>query len=263
MEILVCIKRVPETAEAELKIGPTGKEIVRENLVFDTNESDNYALEEALLLKEKSGGSITLISVGPQEADEVIRMGLAKGADRAIRITDAKLAGSDGYATARTIAQAVGDLKYDIILCGCIASDDGFSQVGPTLAEILGIPHAVYVTKLLVNGNVAKVHRELEGGLIEVLEIKLPAVLALQTGINEPRYASMIGIKRAGSKEVKVFDCSGIGLSENDTGEPGSPTSVERLYVPPKTRQAEIIKGNADEVTAKLAQIIKEKGVLQ
>lgn len=263
MEIVVCIKRVPETAEAELKIDATGKGIVKENLVFDTNESDNYALEEALRLKEKSGGSITLVSVGPQEADEVIRMGLAKGADRAIRITDAKLAGADGYATARIIAQAVKDLKYDVILCGCIASDDGFSQTGPTLAEILGIPHAVYVTKLEVSGGAAKVHRELEGGLIEVLEMKLPAVLAVQTGINEPRYASMIGIKRASSKEIRVLDCSGLGLSDKDTGEQGSSTAIERLYVPPRTRQAEIIKGSADEVTAKMAQIIKEKGVLQ
>jgi electron transfer flavoprotein beta subunit len=260
LEIVVCIKRVPETAEAELKIAASQKEILKENLVFDTNESDNYALEAALLLKEKVGGSITLVSTGPAEAEEVIRMGLAKGADRAVRITDPKLAGSDGYATARTIAQAVKGLKYDLILCGCIASDDGFGQVGPTLAEILGIPHAVYVTKLEVNGNVARVHRELEGGLMEVLEITL---LAIQTGINEPRYASMIGIKRAAAKEIKVFDCAALGLADGDVGEAGSQTTIDKLYVPPRTRQAEMITGSPDAVTTRMAQLIKEKGVLQ
>lgn len=263
MEIVVCIKRVPETAEAELKIAANQKEIVKENLVFDTNESDNYALEEALLLKEKIGGSITLVSTGPAETEEVIRMGLAKGADRAVRITDPKLVGSDGYATARTIAQALKGLKYDLILCGCIASDDGFGQVGPTLAELLGIPHAVYVTKLEVNGNLARVHRELEGGLMEVLEITLPAVVAVQTGINEPRYASMIGIKRAAGKEIKVFDCTALGLADGEVGEAGSQTTIDKLYVPPRTRQAEMITGSADEIAAKTAQLIKEKGVLQ
>lgn len=254
---------MPETAEVEIKVAANQKEIVKENLIFDINESDNYALEAALLLKEKFGGSVTLISVGPVETDEVIRMGLAKGADRAIRITDPKFTLSDGYATARIIAQSIKDIKYDIILCGCLASDDGFGQIGPTLAEVLGISHAVYVTKLDVNGSIARINRELEGGLLEVLEINLPAVLAIQTGINEPRYASMIGIKRAASKEIKIIDFKALGLTEDEVGEKGSWTSVETLYVPPRTRQAEILKGSADEVSTGLTQIIREKGVLQ
>ncbi len=263
MEIIVCIKRVPETAEAEVKIASNQKEIIKENLVFDINESDNYALEEALLLREKFGGSITLLTVGPQESDEVIRMGLAKGADRAIRVTDPKFERADGYATARVLAQAIKDLKYDLILCGCMASDDGYSQVGPTLAEMLEIPHAVYVTKVEINDTTAKVNRELEGGLMEVLSISLPALLAIQTGINSPRYASMLGIKKAASKELKVVDAGGLGLTEDEVGEKGSWISIEKLYVPPVTRQAEIIKGAPDEVSTQLAQIIKEKGVLQ
>jgi len=262
LEIVVCIKRVPETAEADVKVAPNQKEIVKENLVFDTNESDNYALEEALLLKERFGGGITLVSVGPEEVDEVIRMGLAKGADRAIRLTDPKFGGSDGFVIARIIAQAIKGLRYDLILCGCMANDDGFGQVGPTLAEMLNIPHAVYVTKLEIDGNIAKVNRELEGGLLEVLEISLPAVIAIQTGINEPRYASMIGIKRATSKEIKIIDFTGLGLSEEDVGEKGSLTNIERLYVPPVTRYAEILTGTADAILTKLTQIIKERGVL-
>ncbi|MEO0226216.1 MAG: electron transfer flavoprotein subunit beta/FixA family protein, partial [candidate division WOR-3 bacterium] len=158
--------------------------------------------------------------------------------------------------------QSIKSLRYDLILCGCQASDDGYSQVGPTIASLLGIPHAVYVTKLEINGLTAKVNRELEGGLLEVLEISLPAVLAIQTGINEPRYASMIGIKRAAGKEIRVVDLGGLGLSEDDVGLKGSFITIEKLFVPPITRKAEFLTGSGDEIATKLAQIIKEKGVL-
>jgi len=148
-------------------------------------------------------------------------------------------------------------LKYDIILTGCIATDDGYSQVGPVLAELLGIPHATLVTALEVADQMADVKRELEGGLIEHLKIKLPALFAVQTGINEPRYASLLAIRRAAKKEIKT-----MGKTDISDQELKYLSSLEKLYVPPVERRAEILTGTMDEISQKLAQIIKEKGLI-
>ncbi|MEW6685708.1 MAG: electron transfer flavoprotein subunit beta/FixA family protein [Candidatus Edwardsbacteria bacterium] len=262
MEIVVCLKRVPDTAEAEVKIAPGEKEIVKDRLVFDINEADNYALEEGLLLKEKFGGTVTLLTLGSKESEDVLRMGLAKGADSAIRLYDEKFSNADGYCTARILAQAIKNLKFDLILTGCIASDDGYTQVGVTLAELLDIPHASLVTGLEIKDKIIKVNRELEGGLLEVLEISLPALLTIQTGINEPRYASVIGIKRAGQKEIKVWGMNEIGLKEEETGEKGSKILLEQVFFPPVGKRAEILQGTNEEVSAQLSEIFKTKGLL-
>jgi len=237
MDIIVCIKQ--------------------DTLNFDINEADNYALEEAVLLKEKFGGKITLISVGEEECEHILRMGLARGADDAIRITDEKFSELDGFATAQILYSVIKDIHFDIIFTGCIATDDGYSQVGPTLAELLGIPHATLVTSIEVKGGIARVHRELEAGLLEAVDIKLPALFAVQTGINKPRYASLIAIRRAASKELKVLSSKDIGLEE-----PRRKIKIESLFVPPVTKRAEIIEGSPPEAAAKLAEIIKEKGLL-
>ncbi len=257
MDIVVCIKRVPETAEAEIKVDSSGKDILKERLTFDINESDNYALEEAILLKEKRGGTVTLISVGPPECEDTIRMGLAKGADQAIRVSNEGFGELDGFATAEILKNTIQDLSYDLILTGCMATDDGYSQVGPTLAELLGIPHAVLVTKVDLQDGNARVERELEGGLLEALEIKLPALFAIQTGINEPRYASLIAIRRAAAKEIKVLNAQAIGLER-----PTLRTRVENLFPPPVGKRAEILKGGAEETSKRLAQIYKSKGII-
>ena len=257
MDIIVCIKRVPETAEVEIKVDSSGKDIVKERLTFDINESDNYALEEAILQKERLGGTVTIVSLGPPDCEDTLRMGLAKGADQAIRITDEKFCELDGFATAEILKSAIKDLKFDLILTGCLATDDGYSQVGPTLAELLDIPHAVLVTKIDVEDEKARVQRELEGGLLEALDIKLPALFAIQTGINEPRYASLIAIRRAAAKEIKVLNAQDMG-----TEKPTLRTRIDRLFPPPVGKRAEILEGSADETSAKLAQICKGKGIL-
>lgn len=279
MNILVCLKRVPDTAEAAVIPDSTGKDIVKDRLTFSINEADNYALEEALLLKEKLGGTVTLLTVGPKPFEEVLRMGLAKGADGAIRLWDDKFANSDYFTMAKALATAClradltasdlaqadthrqtgKTLNYNLILTGCMATDDGYAAVGPTLAAILGIPQATYVNKVEIQDSKVKIRRELEGGLLEVKEINLPAVLAIQTGINTPRYPSILGIKRAAAKAIPVLDCNALKLTDADF----SPrTILEKLFIPVVESKAEFIQGAPDEISTQLAKIFKEKGLL-
>lgn len=258
MNIIVCIKRTPDTTEAEIKIDPTGKDIIKDRLVFDINEADNYALEEAILLKEKLGGQVTVITFGDQLAEDTLRMALAKGADNAIRIDSGAIQGLPGpYITAKAIADVIKEQPFDVIFTGCIATDDGYSQVGPTIAELLNIPHATLVNKIEIKVeqgfSLAKISRELEGGLNEVLEIKLPALFATQTGINKPRYASLLAIRRAAGKEIKI-------VSPKEIEKPRC--SIDKLYIPPITKKAEIIEGTLEEIANKFVSIIKEKGFI-
>jgi electron transfer flavoprotein beta subunit len=262
MDIVVCVKHVPDTTEAEITIRDDERGIKKEGLVFDINEADNYAVEEALLLKEEFGGSITVLTVGPPEADEALRMCLAKGVDRAVRLTDERFEGSDSYATARILSEAIKDMDYDLVLTGCMADDDGAAQVGVTLAEMLGIPHAALVVSTEVEDGKMKVHRELEGGLHEVLEIELPALLTIQTGINEPRYASIFGIRKAMKKEIEVLGLEDLGLAEETVGEAGSKTSLVKLFIPEVTAQATILEGSPEEVSTELVTIFKNEGVI-
>ena len=256
MDIIVCIKRVPQTSEAEVKIDSTGKDIVKDRLTFDTNESDTYALEQAALMKEKFGGEITVISLGEEDAEDTLRITLAKGADKAIRIKAEDFDELDAFQTSQILKTVIKDLNYDIIFAGCIATDDAYSQIGVTLAELLEIPHAALVIDFDVNENRADVQRELEGGLIEHLDIALPAIFTIQTGINEPRYASLIAIRRAAKKEIQI-----IGKDELQQAEFISNSVLEELYVPPISKQVEILSGSAGESAAQLAGIIKEKGL--
>ncbi|MEO0126802.1 MAG: electron transfer flavoprotein subunit beta/FixA family protein [candidate division WOR-3 bacterium] len=256
MNIIVCIKRVPQTAEADVKIDSSGKDIIKERLAFDMNESDSYALEEAILLKEKYGGSVTVISLGYPDTEDTLRIALAKGGDLAIRIKAEELGEIDGYKTAKILSSVIKGLNYDLILTGCMATDDGYSMVGQTLAESLGITHATLVTKLEVVDKKLQVYRELEGGLLEHLELSLPALVTIQTGINTPRFASLIAIRRAASKEIKTIGKSELP-SDIDTH-----SILEELFLPPVGKRAEILTGSADEVATKIAGIIKEKGLL-
>ncbi len=261
MEIVVCIKRVPETAEADIVIDEAGRDIERKGLVFDINEWDNYAVEEAILLKEKYGGSVTVISLGPEETNETLRRTLAMGADQAVRLTDPAFEGSDGYAVARILAKAIIPLPYDLILTGVQAEDDGYGQVGPTLAAILGIRHAAVVNQIEgIEKGRARMHRELEGGLDEVVDLELPAVLTIQSGINEPRYVSIMGIRRVAKMEIKVLDLGALAMKPDEAGEPASTTVVERVFLPPVGEGAQILEGTADEVSDKVVSILKEKG---
>jgi electron transfer flavoprotein beta subunit len=262
MDILVCVKHVPETAEADIKIAPTGKTIEKTGLVCDINEWDDYALEEAVRIKEKLGGTITAITVGSEDSDGTLRKCLARGADKAIRVTDPNLEGSDSFAIAKTLHCIAKTLSFTLILTGALADDDGYTSVGPMLAELLGIPHATMIKQIELGDVTAKVHRELEGGLEEVVELPLPAVLTVQTGINEPRYVSIMGIRKAMQKEIKIMRLADLGLEATEVGEPGSWIRIEALYVPPAEKQADFLKGTPDEVASKIAEIVKAKGLV-
>jgi electron transfer flavoprotein beta subunit len=263
MDIVVCVKHVPDTTEAEIAIRGDEKEIEKEGLVFDISEADNYAIEEALLLKEEFDGAITVLTVGPAEADETLRMCLAKGADKAVRLTDDRFQRSDSFATARILSEAIKDMDYDLVLTGVQADDDGSAQVGVTLAEMLDIPHAALVISTEVeDDSMMKVHRELEGGLHEVLEIELPALFTIQTGINEPRYASILGIRKAMKKQIEVLGLDDLELAEEAVGEAGSKTSLVRLFIPVVTAQATILEGSPEEVSSELVTIFKNEGVI-
>jgi len=262
MDLIVCVKHVPEMAEAEIVVDESGKRIRMEDLVFAINEWDDYALEEAVLLKERLGGSVTVVTVGSEDADDTLRKCLARGADRAIRLTDKAFEGSDAYAIAKILHKAIKDLPFDMILTGAQAGDDGYAQVGVVLAELLGIPHATMVKKIEFKEGFAKVNRELEGGLEEVVEVKLPAVLAIQTGINEPRYVSILGIRKAREKEIKVLGLRDLGLKEEEVGESGSWITVEKMFIPPIEKEAEILTGGLDEIAAKVVETLRARGLV-
>ena len=262
MNIIVCAKRVPETAEADLMIDKTGKDVIRGGLVFDLNEWDSYAIEEAIRLKEKQGGHVTVISMGGEEANESLRKCLAMGADDAVRLTDPAFEGADGQATARVLSESIVKLPFDLILTGTQAEDDGYGQVGGSIAELLGISHATVVNQIEAEGKKLKVHRELEGGLEEILEIDLPALLTIQTGINEPRYVSIMGIRKVAKKEIKVLAAKDLTLAANETGLSGSDTRIEKISFPPTTGAAKMIEGNPEEVALNVINVLKDKGGL-
>lgn len=262
MDIIVCIKRVPDTAELSVVIDESGKKLKEEKLTFDINEPDSYALEEAILMKEKTGGTVTLVSIGNEETDSVLRMGLAKGADKAVRIWDDCIDGSDAHGIAFILAKAIEKNNYNLVLTGCMAQDDGYTQVGPAIAELIGIPHAAIVTKVEVKENMLHVHRELEGGLTEAIEVQIPALLTIQTGINVPRYASMIGIRKAAKKPIEVLTLADLDIKGEEVGENGSKVYIDKIYIPPVTKKAEILEGSPEEVSAKLVNVLKGKGVV-
>ncbi len=262
MNIIACVKRVPETADAEVSIAKSGKDIDKSGLVFDLNEWDTYAVEEAILLKEKHGGTVTVFSIGGEDSNESLRKCLAMGADEAIRLSDPFFEGSDGYVNARILAAAIQKIPYDLILTGTQAEDDGYGQVGVALADVLGIPHAAVVNRLEVQDKKAKVHRELEGGLEEVFEIDLPALFTIQTGINEPRYVSIMGIRKVAKKEIKTFGTGDLNLKPEEVGASGSDIRLEKIFLPPVGEGATMLEGKPEDIAAKVFDIVKEKGGL-
>ena len=261
MEIIVCVKHVPETAEAEIKIADDERAIEKTGLVYDINEWDDYALEEAVLIKERIGGSVTAVTVGEDDSDRTLRKCLARGADKAIRLTDEKFKGSDGYATAKILHSIIKDLPFDIIFTGALTSDDGSIMVGPIVAELLGIPHATMVKKIEFKDKIARVNRELEGGLEEIVEVKLPAVITIKTGINEPRYVSIMGIRRAMKKEIKILSLSDTGLKQEEVGEAGSWMKIEKMFAPPVEKRSELIEGNPEIIATRVFEILKSRGL--
>ncbi len=260
MKTFVCIKYVPDTSEAEVKVDGTGKAVDSSRFSFDINDADNYAVEESVLIKEAKEGTVTVVSVGPQSSEVMIRMALAKGGDNAIRVEDDRINGHDPLCVAKVLAGAIGK-EFDLILTGCMASDDGQMATGVALAELLGVSHAAMVKSVeVIDDTKVKVSRELEGGLMEVVEVALPAVLTIQTGINEPRYAPIRGIRQAQKKELKVLNLDELGVAADQVDESASNLILNKFYVPEVVSSAEFIEGEPDEKAEKLASILVKGG---
>jgi len=262
MKTFVCIKRVPDTSEAEVKVDSSGKDVDSSKFSFDINDADNYAVEEAIRIKEAQGGTVQLVNVGTQEADMIIRMALAKGADSAMRIDDSRINQLDPLKVAKVLAASLKDQEFDLVLTGCVSNDCGNMSTGVALAEELGVPHAAMVRKVEVQDGKVVVHRELEGGLYEVDELTLPAVLTIQTGINEPRYAPIKGIRQAKKKELKVMSLDDLGVPEDQVNEASSLFELQQFYIPEIESKAEVIEGEPEEKGEILAEKLVKGGLL-
>lgn len=262
MKTCVCIKYVPDTSEGEVKVNPDGVTVDSSRFSFDINDADNYAVEESVVIKEDKGGEVTVLSMGPKKSDVMIRMALAKGCDQAVRIEDERVAVHDPLMVAKVLAGAIKDQGFDLIFTGCMANDDWHMSTGVAMAEILGVNHASMVKDVEVLDGKVKVQRELEGGLMEVVELELPAVLTIQTGINEPRYAPIRGIRQAQKKELKVVNLDDIGVDAAEVDADASGVVLEKLFIPEVESAAEFIEGESDEKAEKLASILVKGGLV-
>ncbi len=252
MKILVCMKQVPQK-DAPLKINESGKWI-REDLSYEVNEPDAYALEEALRQKEKHGGEVVVITSGPARAQQVLREGLAKGADRAIHLEGDEFVSLDAFNTAKAIAAAIKDEQFDLIFTGLQSDDYGFAQTGVILAELLGWPHATIIMQIdKANGGI-KVKRELESGFFQFVDMPLPAVLTIQSGINKLRYATLIGIKQAKNKPLKK-----VSFAEVQSALGTNLQQIQRLYIPQKVKKTEMLEGTPAEVAKKLVDKLRNE----
>ena len=260
MKIMVAVKQVSALDE-DFEFRADGRDVDPDFFIRDLNEWDDFSLEEAVKIKEASATPVEVVavSVGPHQVDESLRKCLAKGADRAIRIWDDALEGSDPVAIARVLAAAARRESPDLLFAGVQSSDQSFASTGIATAAFLEWPHAAVVAHLSYapGDKTAVFRRELEGGLLHELEIQCPAVLTIQLGINTPRYASLRSIKQAAAKPIDVVSLAELGLREDQVGEAGSASRVRRMYVPDKGR-AEMIEGDAATQAARLAAIIRE-----
>lgn len=261
MKIISCVKAVPDPA-SRLIINETKTWIKDHELTFVASEADNYALEEALRLKEKHEGEVVVISMGGEEAARVLRSGLAMGADRAIHLLDPKFKGSDEFTAAATLARAVEkDGGADLVLAGVQSDDLGTGMTGTMVAEFLGWPHATVVVgvEAAADAKSLKVRRELEGGINETVELPMPALLTIQFGINQPRYASLKGIMAAKKKDFKVWSAADLGLSETEIGPIGAMYEVKEVLVPERKSRVEILTGTPEEAAAKLVEKLRKE----
>ncbi len=260
MEILVCIKRVPDTSENEIEVNRDGTDIERDDLVYSVNEWDNYAVEEAIQIRDKVGGSVTVVSVGDEEAEEVVRRQMAMGADKGVLLSDDAFEGSDGKGLATILKAEVEKGNYDLILTGAQA-DDGAGQVGGMLAAMLDLPSAALVNFIeVVDDTKIEIGREISGGNQEMYEIDLPCVLSIQTGINEPRYVGIRGIRKVASIEIPVHGTGDLGIAPEAVGESGAKIKRLDYFMPELGEGAEILEGSTDEIIDKLIEFLKAKG---
>lgn len=257
MQILVCLKQVAASDEV-MRVHPSGTWIEESDASFAMNEPDSFALEEGLRLKEKHGGEVIAVSAGPARAGSTIREALAKGADRGILVEDERLSNSDSLSTARALAAAIGREKHDLVLTGLQSGDAGFGQTGVIVAELLGLPHATLIMEVsagIMEAGAGKtsvrVKRELEAGWFQYVELPLPALLTIQSGINTVRYATLMGIKKAKSKPLARYTCEDLGIEIKPA------QIVRRLYTPERSKQTQFLEGAPGEVARKLVDKLK------
>lgn len=263
MEILVCARRVPDTSENEIELNSAGNDIERDDLVYSVNEPDNYAVEEAIQIVAREGGNVTVVTVGNEEDEEILRREMAMGANQSMLISDEAFSGSDGKGIATILKAYVQKNHYDLILTG-VQAEDGAAQVGGMLAAMLDYPFASLVNSIqVVDAKKLKISREIEGGSKEMNEIDLPCVLSIQTGINEPRYVGMRGIRQVASVNIPTLGPAELGVAAEAAGEPAAKVKRTDYFVPALGKGAEMLQGKREEIIEKLIELMKAKGGLK
>ena len=263
MEILVCVKRVPDTSENEIELNGSGNDIERDDLVYSINEADNYAVEEALQIAARVGGKVSVVTVGAEDDEEVLRREMAMGATHGILLTDEAFCGSDGRGIATILKTFVQKNHYDLILSG-VQAEDGAAQVGGMLAAMLDYPFASLVTAIeILNDKKLKITREIEGGNREVNEIDLPCVLSIQTGINEPRYVGMKGIRAVQSIPIPTYGAAELGLKPEEIGAKAAKVKRVDYFVPALGKGARMLEGSREENAVEVFDLIAAKGGLK
>ena len=260
MNIIVCLRQVPDT-ETQIKIAPDAKSIVTDDIKWVMNPYDEFGVEEALKLKEKFGGEVTVVGAGPKRVTESIRTALAMGADKGILISDDSFEGSDSLATAKALGAAIKDLEYDLVFTGQRGVDDDMGVVGAALAELLGIPQISLAVKVEVaeDGKSLKANRPVEGQVL-VIESSLPALITAQKGLNEPRYASLPGIMKAKKKPLEEKTLADLGLDPSEFGEAGSKVKILEMTPPPAREAGKIVEGETpQDKAAELARLLHEE----
>src|SRR5580692_7279145 len=252
MKIAVCVKQVP-AKDAPLHIAEGASWIRETDIGFEMNEPDGFALEEALRLKEKHGGEVVALSMGPERAKQTIKEALAKGADRGIHVADDKFFMLDPLGSAKSLAAALRKESFDLLLTGLQSDDLGAGQTGVLLAELLGLPHATIIMQIEVQEGRLKLKRELEAGWFQWVELPLPAMLTIQSGINKVRYATLKGIMAAKKKEIATIPHESLGVTHEPT------QHIERIYVPTKSKKTEFLTGTPKEVAATLVEKLKHE----
>src|SRR5262252_8789599 len=253
MKIAVCIKQVP-TREWQPRLNDAGTWIREQDASYELNEPDAYALEEALRLREKHGGEVVVCAAGPARVQQVIREALARGADRALHVQSDALAAADAAVIADALAGAMQPEAFELVLTGLQSDDQGHGQVGVVLAERLGMPHATIVMDIDVQAGGLRVKRELEGGWFQWVALPLPALVTIQSGINQLRYATLKGIMAAKKKEIRRVKAADLGVT---AAELSSGQVIERVYFPEKTKHTEILEGKPAEVAQKLLEKLR------
>ena len=259
MQILALIKQVPDTS-VSLKINAGGTDIEYRDIPWVINPYDEYAVEEAMRIKERHGGNVTVVSIGPDRTADIIRSSLAMGADEGIHIKDAVFNGADAYSTAFILSKTSSLAGCDIILAGKQAVDDGWGQVGAALAEILNIPSVSSILKLEISEDKknATATREIDEGL-EMVEVPLPALFTVQQGINKPRYASLPGIMKAKKKEIRILDAGALGISPKEIGVDASRIELRKLSYPPERKKGKVLQGDSKTATNKLVNLLRNE----